>query len=146
MRSKLYPIAIAAGLVSLSLMSACKKDTEATRMDMFVGTWKTTEDGRDANNNGSWDASERQAITGADIAVVKFSGDGTGSSTVTDLGVPAVLPFSWSLQNGDADIRVIFNIGSSPDTSVEKILILNSTDLELMDSRTPRNFTAFKKQ
>lgn len=119
---------------------------QAAHAQQVVGTWKTTQQGNDANNNGIWDASEHQTIPAADASTMLFNSNGTGTQSATLNGTLITIPFTWNLQNNDNDIRVISSFSGTNDTSIMTIISLSNTDWVLKDgTTTPTSFIALKK-
>lgn len=131
-----------------ALMTSCKKeDGGKSRHDMIVGKWVNYQHGEDTNNNGVWDAAEMITDTGSNIVPFDFKADGSGSATANFMGTTLPITFTWNLQNGDNDLRVITTFMNNTDTSIATILTLTDNNMVIKDaSVTPIEFTSFNKQ
>jgi hypothetical protein len=149
MKKLFIPAALAAALLSATVLPSCKKSDDnggENRAAMIVGTWTAYQTGEDTNGNGSWDADERVDVTGDETGTATFNADGSGSANITISGTPLSIPLKWNLQNSDNDFRVILNTPFGSDTSVQNIVKLTSSDFELRDPSTaPPSYTSFKK-
>lgn len=147
MKKLLIPAALVASLMAATVLPSCKKDENSpSRAELLTGSWKNSEEGDDVNGNGSWDASEHSAVPAAEVATGKFNADGSGTLTGTVNGVPLSIPFTWNLQNSENDLRIIYDF-LGKDTTVQKFVSINSTDMILKDeSSSPASFVSFKKQ
>jgi outer membrane biogenesis lipoprotein LolB len=148
MKKILIPATMVASLLAVAVLPSCKKDeSDPTRAEQIVGTWKNTEEGSDVNNNNTWDPSERTAVPAADQGTFKFNSDGTGQTSGNFGGAPITIDFKWNLQNSENDIRLITSFLGTSDTSVQNIVSFNGTDAVLKDaSANPDEYIALKKQ
>jgi hypothetical protein len=146
MKKIFIPVALVAATMAISLFPSCKKkDSDPSRAQLMVGTWKNTEEGDDANNNGNWDDSEHGSITAADQSTFTFQSDGSG--TVTDPSLPIAVPVNWSLLNNDQDLRVVVNYLGLTDTLKGNIVSLDASQCTLKEtSDSTAYFVKFQKQ
>lgn len=146
MKRIFIPAALVAAVMAVSVLPSCKKkDSDPSRSEQVVGTWKNTEEGDDANNNGEWDASEHEAIPMAEQATFTFQSNGTG--TVTDPSLPIAIPVSWTLLNSDQDFRVVVNYLGTQDTIQGHIISLDGSQCVLKEvSDSTASFVKFQKQ
>src|SRR4051794_18961565 len=108
MKKIFIPTALLAAIMATSIFPSCKKkDSEPTRSQLVVGTWKNTEQGNDVNNNGTWDTSEHHPFTPTTQFLFTFQAGGTG--TASSSALPVAVPVTWSLQNNDQDFSVAVN-------------------------------------
>jgi hypothetical protein len=148
MKKIFIPAALVAVVMAVSLLfpSCKKKDSDPSRAQLIVGTWKNTEEGDDTNNNGTWDGSEHMAVPAADQATLTFQSNGTG--TVTDPSLPVAIPLSWTLLNSDQDLRVVVSSILGQDTIQGNIVTLDASQciLKATDSTNVASFVKFQKQ
>lgn len=146
MKKHFIPVALIAALMAVTVLPSCKKkEDDPTRAQMLVGTWKLSQQGDDTNGDGVWQDSERQAVPADEMATTEFKSDGTGTLTVALFPVP--IPFTWSLQNNDTELKGTTTFMGQSETTVETIVSMSSTDLVTKTSDSSGTFfTALKKQ
>jgi lipocalin-like protein len=103
-------------LLSVSLISSCKKDKDKTRSELIIGRWKLVSDvyspAYDYDGDGTketdifplfYDACEKD-----DIIIISAGGNGVfdQGATKCDQADPQTDPFNWSLTNNDAILIV----------------------------------------
>lgn len=142
-------IPVAMFLAASTAVTSCKKDddTSKSRHEMFEGSWKLYQSGEDENGNGIWDANEKVVDSDAELTLIVFKGDGTGSLTGEENGVPMTSTLTWNLQNGDKDLRLINTMSGAPDTIIQNVVSIDASTLVLKDPQDlPFYFVSFNKQ
>ena len=147
-------VTLAITLVTLAVFSfsSCKKDDDdglTGRSAQIVGSWRETEEGSDVNANGTWDASEKNAVNAADAAKFVFNSNGSGTVTDNQFGSPIPININWMLYNNENNIRIIATIPilNITDTLYYNIVTMTNKEAIVKDTTaSPVKYMTLTKQ
>jgi hypothetical protein len=138
--------------ICLIAFASCKKKEDDSTKSRLTGKWKWTQYATDDNNNGIRDASELIQVNDTGVVFLYFNDNGSGLETFSDVGITDTIPFTWALENGDKDIRLISTMNTAnPAGTLTHIEALSGSEMILKDTATSvagivNSWNIFKKQ
>ena len=97
-------ITVSIGLfITLFGIASCKKKSDPSTHDKFVGTWKLHQIVFDDNGNGSIDPIDPVWIIDTEEITITFNAGGTGTSVSN---TPPGHSFTWELTNNDTYLAI----------------------------------------
>lgn len=135
---KQFFTAITILLVSGLLFVSCKKEKQnvvPSKAEYLSGKWRVTHFAYDDNGNKKIDEWEKESAGYDDELSIIFNADGTGHTRWYYYydSTEETEDFTWQLENGDKNIRMIFYYEFGNDTTDLKIYELN-TDICILES------------
>jgi hypothetical protein len=96
------------GLLALTAISSCKKDTKLlSGRDWVVGSWRLTLQGPDKNNDGQFNAEEKNSIDQSAVVTYQFKAGSEGYRVGPNHVYVDTL--QWTLENNEKTIKLMIN-------------------------------------
>ena len=123
-------------------MASCKKKSDPSTHDKFVGTWKMHQLTLDLNGNGSIDATDLTVVLDTSNIILVLGSNGSGTVSSNTSGSSAL---TWALANSDSYVTLT-ETGGTGVTHLQITTTPGSTFVVKDTSNSQTQWETFNKQ